>query len=379
MVKSHLLYDEKSEGGEGGDSNAPFDFFDDEEESGKGEASSESKDDGASADADKDKKDGDGNGEASAAAAGDDDQPVDSDSLLGDEDGSEGADAEVTFNEKQLARMAKELELEIDENASVKSIDDIKALYGKKLDSSRKQINVDNYTPEGRQLITMFEEGRPIEEFYTNKVIAESNAIIAMDAKEKVFEIKAINLEQQGLSAEEAEATAAKLVEAMSAEQLKQESDSIDQLAAQRRQAEVQRIADEHKQHVESVTAREAARIEKEKGDLVNHIKGIKEFMGIQLGEKTINQMVKAAETGDMQKLLNTSKAEAVTNAYLMLTLGKKLLEMNQQAMKEVGETNLTKGMQKILKLLASPGDRNTGSQSRSSGTDLSKQPFTFD
>ena len=351
------LMEEASEGGGGSDK--LFDFMDDDEEQKEKPYDGDDKNKG---DDDKD--------DDSASASGEDDgnskseqsteDEFDTDELIktdgdGSQDGGDNGGGASAYTADQLSILAKELEL-VEGETTISTIDELKTSYKAKLEASRKTVNLDDYSPSSRRIITMLESGMGEDAIFTNEKIANANAILSMDAKDKVLESRILSLESAGLPSEEAEQRALAIVGAMSADDVKKEADSIDAGVRSLREDEIERIRAEHQQHVDSVNKRNEEKVKAEKQAILNEVRGLKEFMGMKLGSNTIAAIEKAIEDGTFERTIRSNQAKTLVDAYLMSTVGKTVLTQLRQAVEEAGEKNLLKGMKAIMKHIAPNG-----------------------
>ncbi len=374
------LMEEASEGGGGSDK--LFDFMEDDEEQ------KEKPDDVDDKDKDDDDKDDD-----SASASGDDDGNSKSEQNTEDEfdtdefiktdgDGSHDGDGKGSgasaYTADQLGILAKELEL-VEGETTISTIDELKTSYKAKLEASRKTVNLDDYSPSSRRIITMLESGMGEDAIFTNEKIANANTILSMDAKDKVLESRILSLESAGLPSEEAEQRALAIVGAMSADDVKKEADSIDASVRSLREDEIERIRAEHQQHVDSVNKRNEEKVKAEKQAILNEVRSLKEFMGMKLGSNTIAAIEKAIEDGTFERTIRSNQAKTLVDAYLMSTVGKTVLTQLRQAVEEAGEKNLLKGMKAIMKHIAPNGKTRSESVAHGEKGESVKLPWAED
>ena len=374
------LMEEASEGGGGSDK--LFDFMDDDEEQ------KEKPDDGDDKNKGDDDKDDD-----SASASGDDDgnskseqsteDEFNTDELIktdgdGSQDGGDNGGGASAYTADQLSILAKELEL-VEGETTISTIDELKTSYKAKLEASRKTVNLDDYSPSSRRIITMLESGMGEDAIFTNEKIANANAILSMDAKDKVLESRILSLESAGLPSEEAEQRALAIVGAMSADDVKKEADSIDASVRTMREDEIERIRAEHQQHVDSVNKRNEEKVKAEKQAILNEVRGLKEFMGMKLGSNTIAAIEKAIEDGTFERTIRSNQAKTLVDAYLMSTVGKTVLTQLRQAVEEAGEKNLLKGMKAIMKHIAPNGKTRSESVAQGEKGESVRLPWAED
>ena len=368
--------DAADEGGGGSAEGKLFDFMDDDDEEKSSAVSSEGSE-GKGDTADKGEGAAAEEGEEGADGGNGDEADEDSDSLF-DGEGSESGEASAasSYTAEQLNGLAKELELLDDAGAGVSTLDELKTTFKAKLDASRKTVNLDDYSPATRRIVTMLESGMGEDAIFSNDKIIEANTIISMDEKEKVLESKILSLESAGMKPEEAEAKAIEIINAMSEEVIKGEAEKINGMARSVREAEIERMANEHRQHVESVNKQNEEKIKAEKQALLQEVKGLKEFMGIKIGEKTIATIEKAIEDGTFERTLKTNQAKSLVDAYLMNTIGKQLLGQLEKAAKESGEKNILAGMKKVIKHLMPEGKQRGESFAQGDADTKKKLPW---
>lgn len=376
------LRDSNGEDGAGGgaaEEQKPFDWLDDDFEEEKTPAATEANTDdepgGAASGAD-DEEEGKGD-DAGDGTEGGKEKEFDTDSLV---DSSETETAgTVTYDEKVLSSIAKDFDLlGEDGNASVKTIDELKSEFNKKLDASRKIVNLDEYHPEARMIVNLLEKGGSIDQIYTNDIISDAQSILAMSEGDKVLEMKIMTLEDIGYSPEKAASEAQLIVDGMSPETLKAEAEKIDTIARDSRQNEVKRIMDERKIYNDQVVERETKRVAAEKTSLLEAVAKTDSFLGITLGEKTKAMIIKSIEDGTFHNELKNSKAEALIDAFLMKTTGRKILLEHQKMIEKAGHKNMIEGMKKILAYLPKEGEQIRNDSSHQGGSDGDSKRFEW-
>lgn len=310
------------------------------------------------------------------------------------EGGQSGSSSEVSFNPfeaaaesgsqeelvqvdaKVVSHLFKDLELELKEGTEA-SYDALKESFKQKLDSSRKQVDLDGYNnPNAKKLVLMLEEGKDIKDFLFNETINQANQVIATPLREKVVDMKEIQMINLGMSEEEAAAKAEELVKGLSPEQLKKEADAIDKYAQDSITAEIERMHNEHLQFTKSVDEKNSKQKEQERNQLVQAVNGLTEFLGYSITDAAKANIIKQINDGTFHRTILGDKPTALLNAYMMMTAGKSILSHIEKTMKDSGNENFMQGMKKVMEILPKEGKSKKSAEGNSGASATSNFSF---
>lgn len=248
-----------------------------------------------------------------------------------------------------FAGIAKALGFESEKE--IATLEDFKSHYESTLEKSRKEVNLDGYSPSAKAAIQLIEAGKE-SDLLNNQAIFSSNTILAMEPEEKVYEFQVEQLIGAGLSEEEAEAKATEFVKGMSQEAFLNRVNEIDAAAKKVKSDEILRLHAETEAFTKAQKERMEATATAERAAIVKTLETTKDFFGMELGEKTKATIKAAVENGSFEKALSNNKPEALLNAYMLQTFGAKILKNLEATVKQAGQKNLMEGMKLILKHL---------------------------
>lgn len=249
--------------------------------------------------------------------------------------------------------------------------EDFKSKMKDKIESSKQEFKIDSYTPDAQKVIKhLSENGGTVNDFFNNKEIAEYQGVKAMPDAAKVLTVKSNQFILSGMSEQAAREKAQEEIDALSTRELKDASDNINQQADNLIKAEIEKIVGNR----ESVIAQQKEQDELKTKTEINNLKSFvskqKDFLGIPLPEKTIENIVQEIDSGKFDEIANSTPAESKFSAYMMNKFGDKVLSTIKGKMAEENRKGKNAAIQKENSALhntkQTSGSKSTGHSNES-------------
>jgi len=261
-------------------------------------------------------EEGEGKGEEGSAGEGGEGE----DDFFGsveEEGGEEGKTEGFDFK-----AFAPEFGIELEEGTQ----QEFREKITEKIEAAKQDFKLDDYSPDAQMIIKHLNQNEgKVEDFFNNENINSLQAVMGLDPEQKFLYVRTGELSRAGLDAEKASEQAAQEIEQMSAREVKNVADSIDDDARKLITEEVNKIVTGREEVISQQTEKRKLRVQQEIESLKAHVNSQDEFMGIKLTPKAKQNIVSQIESGEFDKVTNATPAASKFAAYMLAKYGTKI------------------------------------------------------
>jgi len=328
-------------------------------------SSDDSKDEGKDDDSSKkDDESGKEDKKGEKGKEGDDDSGKSDDDLFSSDDDGK---TEKKLSLKKLAS-GFDIDLEKDDDE-----EEFKTKIKEKIEKSRQEFNLDDYPDDAKKVINHLKEnGGKLEDFLNNKNIVSLQGVIGLSPEDKVRQVRINELKNAGISLDKAKEQANTEIEELSARELKNMADKIDDDAHKLISEEINKVVGDRKVSLDKEKQKALERVKEEVKTVTKYVETQKEFMGIPLTDKAKQSILRDIETGAFDDIANKAPAASKFAAYMLAKFGSKISEHLKKTIAEQNRKGYNAATDKHLEALhqtkESAKQQNSGHQKSNKG-----------
>jgi hypothetical protein len=319
-----------------------------------------------------------GSGKAGEGEEGDDEEGEGEASgdfdFFGDEGEGDGEEDKpstaISFKE-----IGNALEIELENDTKEEFTEKVKS----RIEAAKQEVKLDEFDPEARRLVDhLNKNGGKLGNFFVNPAIVNLQNVLSMDAEDKVRMVRRTELSKDGnATQEEINKQIDEELSGMTAMQIVNTANQVDQNANKLIASEIDKIVGESEKVAKERQVQEQQRVEKSREDLKNFVHKQDDFLGLKLSDKAKSRIVKDIETGRFDKVVDLTDAEVRLAAYMIKQTGGKIKEQFTKRLAESSREGYNKATDKHTSKLHK---NKEGAKASSSGhQEASKGQKNFD
>jgi hypothetical protein len=321
----------------------------------------------------KDKRNaGTGDGERKekpAANAGDDDK---GEEAAADDD----SDADIFIDELSskepgkvsLKQIAKDFDLDLENDDEA----EFKTKFSEKLDKSRQEFNLDNYSDEAKAVIKhLNDNGGDIDSFFSNPKIISMQSVLALDPEAKVRNVRIQEEIASGKTRADAVTSVDEELKSLGTRELKDIASDIDAQAKKLINDEVKKIVGDQEMRATQIRAQNEAKVKAEKINLKSFVEKQDNFLGLKLSPEAKKLILRDIDNGNFDKVVSSNPDQIKFSSYMFSKYGSKIMKKIDATMSEHNRKGYNAATRKQLDALhkteneASRGRSGHSSQNR--------------
>lgn len=270
---------------------------------------------------------------------------------------------------------AKELELTLEEDEKELTKEAFVERVKEKIESSKEKFNYQHIPEDVLDVVKFFaEDGGTTADLLSDHDVVLAEVYLSMDSESKFLRFQSDKLERNGLDKESAAARAQELWDQKPEKEQAQAIAEIDsQIIAFKNQA-IKEVVGKRKEIVQKQKVQAEAKAKAERTRMVDIVKGMTEFMGMQIPKEINDKLVRKIENGDIDKVLNNVAAKARVNAFMIELFGKQINETSKKILSDTSRESYNKGVQKLIEK-----NHNVKPERREKGQQTEKKDKKFD
>lgn len=292
-----------------------------------------------------------------------------------DDDNEEDKDKDKDIKPINYLDTAKELELTLEEDEKELTKEAFVERVKEKIESSKEKFNYQHIPEDVLDVVKFFaEDGGTTADLLSDHDVVLAEVYLSMDSESKFLRFQSDKLERNGLDKESAAARAQELWDQKPEKEQAQAIAEIDsQIIAFKNQA-IKEVVGKRKEIVQKQKVQAEAKAKAERTRMVDIIKGMTEFMGMQIPKEVNDKLVRKIENGDIDKVLNNVAAKARVNAFMIELFGKQINETSKKILSDTSRESYNKGVQKLIEK-----NHNVKPERREKGQQTEKKDKKFD
>ena len=292
-----------------------------------------------------------------------------------DDDNEEDKDKDKDIKPINYLDTAKELELTLEEDEKELTKEAFVERVKEKIESSKEKFNYQHIPEDVLDVVKFFaEDGGTTADLLSDHDVVLAEVYLSMDSESKFLRFQSDKLERNGLDKESAAARAQELWDQKPEKEQAQAIAEIDsQIIAFKNQA-IKEVVGKRKEIVQKQKVQAEAKAKAERTRMVDIVKGMTEFMGMQIPKEVNDKLVRKIENGDIDKVLNNVAAKARVNAFMIELFGKQINETSKKILSDTSRESYNKGVQKLIEK-----NHNVKPERREKGQQTEKKDKKFD
>jgi hypothetical protein len=292
-----------------------------------------------------------------------------------DDDIDDDKDKDKDLKPLNYLDTAKELELTLEEDEKELTKEAFVERVKEKIESSKEKFNYQHIPEDVLDVVKFFaEDGGTTADLLSDHDVVLAEVYLSMDSESKFLRFQSDKLERNGLDKESAAARAQELWDQKPEKEQAQAIAEIDsQIIAFKNQA-IKEVVGKRKEIVQKQKVQAEAKAKAERTRMVDIVKGMTEFMGMQIPKEINDKLVRKIENGDIDKVLNNVAAKARVNAFMIELFGKQINETSKKILSDTSRESYNKGVQKLIEK-----NHNVKPERREKGQQTEKKDKKFD
>lgn len=271
----------------------------------------------------------------------------------------EGGEQPKAVDFKKLGSM---LEIEIEDGQSEEQFAE---KVRQRIEAAKQEVDLSKFAPQARRLVKHLNDNQgEITDFFTNPKISSYQQVLSMEPEDKLRMVRRSQFAGQGKSEEDIEAALDEELSGMSARQIMEVAEKINENARSLMAHEIEEIVGKTEKTVEENKKQEIEKINKQKEDLKDFVRNQNVFLGLNLSEKAKGGIIRDIESGVFDRTVDLTDAEIRFAAYMIKKSGKKMSDFISKKFSEKTREGYNNAVDKLKKKLHQSSDEAKTSKS---------------
>lgn len=265
--------------------------------------------------------------------------------------------------------IAKKVDLDLEDDSEEEFVVKI----NDKIEKSKQELALDKFSPDAQKIIKhLNDNGGKIDDFFKNTKINSLQGIIGLNPPTKIMTVRIQELVKEGMEYDAAQEQASMEVEELTAKELRQAAQNIDDDAQKLIDNEISTIVTDREKFAEKERTKVATSTALELKQIKTYIEKQTDFLGIKLTSEAKKAIMSDIESGEFDTIANKNKAVSKFNAYMMGKFGtsihNKIRTTISEKSREAYNEALDKSTGALHKTKEDAQRNNTGRQKSESG-----------
>lgn len=248
--------------------------------------------------------------------------------------------------------LAKKHELTIDEGIDSLTEEEYHEKLAEKIEGSKQKFTYQGIPDDTKDIVKFFaEDGGTVSDLLSDHELIAVEVYKSMSDNDKVLRYQTDVYTRAGMDDETAVEEAEKFVGSMSEKDIAQAVIRINGELDVYKKRTIERVVGERKKVVEAEKTKSLAKAQAEKKVMISMVKAMEDFAGMKLTPELREKLVARIESGDLDKQLNVSAAEARINAYMHKLFGKQIKANLHTALVKEGREGYNKATDKFIQI----------------------------